>query len=125
MCATARIAGLPPLARGRAFETGDTVAGARFERDTPTAGTTWSWYDNPFIGTREFNGLRVMMALVNNWDLKEVNNGRSANGNQYGITDLGATLGRTGNSLKRSKGVIKDIRAVPGVGISGIVDLKL
>ena len=35
---------------------------------------TWSWYDNPFVGTREFNGLRVMMALVNNWDLKDVNN---------------------------------------------------
>src|SRR5579864_907530 len=34
----------------------------------------WSWYDNPFVGTREFNGLRVMMALMNNWDLKEVNN---------------------------------------------------
>ncbi len=35
----------------------------------------WAWRDNPFLGTREFNGLRVMMALVNNWDLKDVNNG--------------------------------------------------
>ena len=35
---------------------------------------TWSWHDNPFVGTREFNGLKVMMALVNNWDLKDVNN---------------------------------------------------
>jgi hypothetical protein len=25
-------------------------------------------------GTREFNGLRVMMALINNWDLKANNN---------------------------------------------------
>jgi hypothetical protein len=108
-----RVAGLSRLARGQEFVTnGDTVTGARLERDTPSEGTTtWSWYDNPFIGTREFNGLRVMMALVNNWDLKEINNtstGTSGGGEQYSITDLGATLGRTGNSLKRSKGVPKD-----------------
>jgi hypothetical protein len=30
----------------------------------------WQWGSNPFTGTREFNGLRVVMALVNNWDLK-------------------------------------------------------
>jgi len=35
---------------------------------------TWAWADNPFLGSRELNGLRVMMALINNWDLKTVNN---------------------------------------------------
>jgi len=35
---------------------------------------TWAWADNPFRGSRELNGLRVMMALINNWDLKTVNN---------------------------------------------------
>ncbi len=34
----------------------------------------WSWDKNPFTGTREFQGLAVMMALLNNWDLKEENN---------------------------------------------------
>ena len=34
----------------------------------------WRWKDNPFTGRREFNGLRVMMAVMNNWDLKDVNN---------------------------------------------------
>src|ERR1051326_2595420 len=29
----------------------------------------WSWDKNPFTGTREFQGLVVMMALLNNWDL--------------------------------------------------------
>jgi hypothetical protein len=111
--ATLRVAGLPRLARGQQFvSNGDTVTSARLERDTPdSATTTWSWYDNPFIGTREFNGLRVMMALVNNWDLKEINNtstGTSGGGAQYSITDLGATFGRTGNMLTRSKGTIKD-----------------
>src|SRR5205814_1684834 len=72
---------------------------------------TWDGYDNPFVGTREFNGLRVMMALVNNWDLKAINNdatGTLVDEGQYGISDLGATFGRTGNSLTRSKGVLKD-----------------
>lgn len=103
------VRGLTRLARGRKFVSGDdTVTGARLERDGASDGSTsWSWYDNPFVGTREFNGLRVMMALVNNWDLKEVNNGTSGHG-QYGVTDLGATFGRTGNTFTRSKGVAKD-----------------
>jgi len=115
--ATLRVAGLPKLARGQQFVTnGDTVTSARLERDTSSKGaTTWSWYDNPFIGTREFNGLRVMMTLVNNWDLKAINNeatGTSDGGaGQYSITDLGATFGRTGNNIKRSKGIIKDYAA--------------
>ncbi len=33
----------------------------------------WNWTDSPFSGTREFNGLRTMMALINNWDLKDTN----------------------------------------------------
>lgn len=111
--ASMRVTGLPRLARGQQFVTnGNTVAGARLERDTPSKGTTtWSWYENPFVGTREFNGLRVMMALVNNWDLKDINNGTTGTadgGGEYGLTDLGATLGRTGNNLRRSKGVPRD-----------------
>jgi len=108
-----RVRGLKRLARGQEFVShGDTVTGARLERKTGhKESKTWSWYDNPFVGTREFNGLRVMMALVNNWDLKEINNSASdtsGGGRQYGISDLGATFGRTGNSLTRSKGVPKD-----------------
>ena len=108
-----RVKGLTRLARGQEFvSNGDTITGARLERESGSVeSNTWSWYDNPFIGTREFNGLRVMMALVNNWDLKEVNNGAPDildGGGQYRITDLGATFGRTGNAFTRSKGVMKD-----------------
>jgi hypothetical protein len=35
---------------------------------------TWRWKEDPFTGTREYNGLRVLMALMNNWDLKDSNN---------------------------------------------------
>ena len=56
-----------------------------------------------------------MMALVNNWDLKEINNEATGTapggGGLYSVTDLGATFGRTGNMLTRSKGTIKDYAA--------------
>jgi hypothetical protein len=108
-----RVQGLPRLARGREFVSeGDTVSAARLEREwEPGESTIWSWYDNPFVGTREFNGLRVMMALINNWDLKDVNNrvSHTAGGEgRYGVTDVGATFGRTGNVMTRSKSVPKD-----------------
>ncbi len=63
----------------------------------------WSWKRNPFKGTREFNGLRVMMALLSNWDLKDVNNAIYADCEKtgtvlYEVSDLGASFGRTGES---------------------------
>src|SRR5215468_12331295 len=43
----------------------------RFERrdDGYKEVGNWSWDDNPFLGTREFEGLKVLMALLKNWDL--------------------------------------------------------
>lgn len=73
----------------------------------------WNWRHNPFNATREFNGLRVMMALLNNWDLKNANNSiyeERDNGDHpvlhYVVTDLGASFGSTGLSFpdSRSKG---------------------
>ncbi len=56
----------------------------------------WSWTDNPFIGTNELEGLKIMMALINNWDLKDGNNIILKNGNelQYVISDLGSAFGK-------------------------------
>ena len=31
----------------------------------------WKWDENPFVGTREFAGLKTMMVLFNNWDIKD------------------------------------------------------
>jgi hypothetical protein len=72
---------------------------------------TWSWKENPFAGTKEFQGLVVMMALVNNWDLKDSNNkviyvpgADGAEGEMhYVISDLGATFGKTGNFITHSR----------------------
>src|SRR5215207_1677464 len=59
----------------------------------------WKWKRNPFVGTQEFQGLKIMMALINNWDLKDSNNeilqirGQDGNELRYIISDLGATFG--------------------------------
>jgi hypothetical protein len=106
------VTGLPELRRGRDFTEPDgTVRGGRLERrldDVKKIGE-WQWTDNPFLESRELNGLRVMMALLNNWDLKNVNNVIYDTGteHQYVISDVGATLGNTGNYFTRSKGVLK------------------
>ena len=46
----------------------------------------WDWFENPFVNTRELNGLRIMMALLNNWDLTDVNNSIYATGGQRGMS---------------------------------------
>jgi hypothetical protein len=78
-----------------------TFSNVRFEArpDSWKRVTEWKWKRNPFLGTPEFQGLKVMMALINNWDLKDSNNEilqiRGENGNElrYIISDLGATFG--------------------------------
>jgi hypothetical protein len=71
---------------------------------------TWRWRDNPFVGTRELDGLRVMMAVINNWDLKDENNAireekRKDDGEKrvYEVSDLGASFGSTGRGLSHTK----------------------
>ena len=109
-----RVAKMPKLDRGRQYVSkGGTVRGARLERKVDGQKKTgnWSWFKNPYVGTKELNGLKVMMALMNNWDLKEVNNAiyqEQGEEPRYVISDLGATFGRTGNPLVRSKNNLRD-----------------
>jgi hypothetical protein len=65
---------------------------------------SWEWRDDPFRDSREWNGLRVLMALVNNWDLKDENNKiRTYEGTQmYLVSDLGSSFGTTGRSITRA-----------------------
>jgi hypothetical protein len=100
---------LPKLSRGGQFVSADGVVhGVRMERKLKAEkkNGTWSWFKNPFVGTKELDGLRIMMALINNWDLKEVNNSiydEKGGGRRYVVSDLGASFGKTGNMLTRSK----------------------
>ncbi len=70
----------------------------------------WSWNSNPFEETREFGGLRVMMALLNNWDLKTSNNAiiEVEGERRYMVKDVGATFGKTGGLGDRTKGRLDD-----------------
>jgi hypothetical protein len=70
----------------------------------------WKWNDNPFKGTRELQGLKIMMALINNWDMKDDNNeilatrGETTGGElRYIISDLGGSFGKTGGIISRSR----------------------
>lgn len=108
-----RVAGMPKLHRGDDFvSAGGLVHGARLERKQKEVKklATWDWFHNPFVGKREFSGLKVMMSLLNNWDLKEINNSiYEVDGERrYLVTDLGASFGNTGSTFTRSKGSPKD-----------------
>ena len=104
-----RVEKLPKLERGGQFISADGVVhGARLERKLKgeKKDGNWSWFKNPFVGSKELDGLRVMMALINNWDLKEVNNSVyyvKGEGPRYVVSDLGASFGQTGNAITRSK----------------------
>jgi len=110
-----RVEGIGKLHRGGKYVfDGGVIHGARLERHIKgqkKAGN-WSWFENPYVGTKEFNGLRTLMALVNNWDLKDINNAiyenKGEEGVRYVVTDMGATFGRTGNPLVRSKSNMKE-----------------
>lgn len=69
----------------------------------------WKWEDNPFRATPEFQGLKIMMVLINNWDMKDDNNEILASRtdgtviHKYIISDLGGTFGKTGGIFTRSR----------------------
>jgi hypothetical protein len=90
------------LQRGRVSKD-NNVSNVRLKRhlaDEQKVGI-WSWAKDPFSGTRQWYGLRVLMAVINNWDLKDVNNsvyqtrGIPAE-ERYAVTDLGGSFGPTG-----------------------------
>jgi hypothetical protein len=62
---------------------------------------TWSFHENPFVGTRPYKGLLVLNLILNNWDLLdrntalyELNPPRQGVRRWYVVRDLGAALGR-------------------------------
>jgi hypothetical protein len=95
---------------------------ARFELDEE--GVTkhfeehsWAWNDNPFVGTRELNGLKMVMMWLSNWDAKDVRDvargsntaifeyqiGSGLREARYLITDWGGALGRWGSVVRRGR----------------------
>jgi hypothetical protein len=99
---SAKIEGLD-LTHGKSMAKGGRVINARFAKRPQGQQKIgyWKWADNPLQNTKEFNGLRVMMAVLNNWDLKDINNAvyedKKKNYQILLASDIGATFGT--NSL--------------------------
>ena len=73
---------------------------------------SWSWVENPFIGTKELNGLKIIMLLVSNWDNKDVRDVKRGSNTaihqtrgqaRYVVTDWGGSMGKWGNFISREK----------------------
>lgn len=116
---TVRITELPSkLHRGqKSVGPEGVIQDARLEREPvdEKKGGVWRWKRAPFRGTREFNGLRVLMAVINNWDLKDINNGTYENRNQeqiYALRDVGASFGTTRivRGLTKSRGNLREYK---------------
>jgi hypothetical protein len=98
---------------------------------------SWAWNDNPFVGARELNGLKILMMLLSNWDNKDVRDvargsntaifeHRLANGvveARYLIIDWGAALGAWGsNVVQRGRWDPEAYAAQNEVFITGVED---
>ncbi len=114
-----KIDGVTGLTRAKSKVKEDgTFVEARFERQKDKGvkkleeEQSWSWIENPFVGTKELNGLKVMVMLLANWDNKDVRDvSRGSNtaifqtrdDAQYTVTDWGASMGKWGNFISREK----------------------
>jgi len=109
-----------PLTRAKhAINADGRFRGARFEMHREKGvqkfedEDSWSWVENPFLGTKELNGLKVIMMLVSNWDNKDVRDIKRGSNTavyqnpdgeaHYLITDWGASMGKWGGYVGRSK----------------------
>jgi hypothetical protein len=75
--------------------------------------SNWRWDQNPFIGTPELAGLKILMMLLSNWDDKDERDAVKRGANtamfqaggerRYFIDDWGGAMGSWGNYFTRSK----------------------
>ena len=87
---------------------------------------TWSYYQNPFVGTVQLQGLIVLQAMLGNSDLKDENNALyelekpfEGADTWYVARDLGHTFGRTG-VIDAPRGDVEAFEETPF--ITGIVN---
>ncbi len=94
---------------------------------------SWSWVQNPFVGSKELNGLKVIMMLTSNWDnkdLRDVKRGSNTSIYQYPmktgiedhymVTDWGGSMGKWGGFLSREKWDCKGYRSQSKDFVKGI-----
>jgi len=113
-----KVSGVKGLTRAKKYVASDgTFSNARFELKRKgiskrTDKESWSWDKNPFVGTRELNGLKIMIMLTSNWDPKDqadsqsntaIYTNRKTGRVTYVMSDWGATMGKWGGFLSREK----------------------
>ncbi len=113
-----KIAGVTGLSRAKKYvSAGGNFTNARFELKEKGISKqkdkeSWRWDKNPFAGTRELNGLKIMVMLTSNWDPKDQRDDssntaiytRKKTGEvTYLLTDWGATMGKWGGVFTREK----------------------
>jgi hypothetical protein len=88
---------------------------ARFQlrSDTPQflEGRSWTWAENPFLGTHEFQGLKILMLFVSNWDGKDARDFVNGPGGSRMDSNLGIFLddltGSRGISMRTTIGELR------------------
>ena len=112
------IDGIRELARAKqCVDDGGRFTEARFELEDRNVRMmfdehSWAWNDNPFVGTKQLSGLKIVNMLLSNWDTKDrrdVARGsntaifevRTAWGLEarYLITDWGGAMGKWGSNI--------------------------
>jgi hypothetical protein len=113
------IEGAGPLTRAAAcLDAAGAFIDARFELDDPAVEKlfeehSWSWTDNPFVGSPELAGLKILLMIISNWDNKDQRDvARGSNTAiyvtrvsrwkreaQYLIVDWGGSMGRWGGNV--------------------------
>jgi hypothetical protein len=124
---------------------GGKFVDARFEADDPEVRKffeehSWSWNDNPFLGTRELSGLKIVMMLLSNWDSKDRRDvARGSNTAifdervgrwprvrreaHYLLTDWGGAMGKWGsNVVTRGRWDVDGFEAQTPQFVTGIKD---
>ena len=90
----------------------------------------WDWANNPFVGTKEYQGLIVLLMMFNSTDLKNSNNSIYERNEGdfveqlYLTRDVGSALGDT-NRMAPRKNHIDSFETMPfilGVSDSGFVE---
>jgi hypothetical protein len=138
-----RIDGALALSRARDAVAADgAFADARFELEDRAVRMlfdehSWAWDDNPFLGTPQLSGLKIVNMLVSNWDTKDrrdVSRGSNtaifeqrSNGwgheARYLISDWGGTMGKWGtNVVSRGRWDVDGFEAQTAHFVTGVRD---
>jgi hypothetical protein len=138
--ASGTVQGVGPLKRARAYiNTDGRFRNASFGKYLDPAviqwlsdTRSWSWSSNPFVGTPELNGLKILVMLLSDWDNKDARDIKWGSNTailvypggetHYAVIDWGGSMGKWGGYLQRDKWQCGDytrqthdfVRGVPG-----------